>query len=59
MVPESETEFMTRIESAIKIAQDLLKETHDKGKVINSENKDNPDPGISSFDEEVPSNLNV
>ena len=57
---ESETEFTNRIESAIKIAHDLLKDTQDKSKIINSKNKENLDPGISSSDEEVPtSNLHA
>ena len=51
--PESETEFTNRIESAIKIAEELLKETLDKEKVINSESKENLNPGISSSDEEI------
>ena len=54
MEPESETEFTNRIESAIKIAEELLKDSQEKGKVINSESKENLDPGISSSDEEVP-----
>ena len=60
MEPESETEFTNRIESAIKIAEELLKETQEKGKIINSENKKNLDPGILSLGEEVPtSNLHA
>ena len=53
MKPESETEFTSRIESAIKIAEELLKGTQERGKVINSESKENLDPGISSSDEEA------
>ena len=30
MEPESKTEFINKIKSAIKIAQDLLKETQEK-----------------------------
>ena len=57
---KSETEFTDRANSAIKIVQDLLKETQEKGKVRNSKNKENLDPGISSSDEEVPtSNLHT
>ena len=48
--PESESEFVDRIKSTIKLAEDLLKGTQGKGKVINSENKENLDPGISSSD---------
>ena len=54
MEPESETEFTNRIESAIKIAKELLKEIQEKIKVINSESKKNLDPGISTSDEEAP-----
>ena len=36
MEPESETEFTNRIESAFKIAKELLKETQEKGKVKNA-----------------------
>ena len=49
MEPESETEFTNRIESAIKIADELLKETPEKGKVINSESKENLDPRYFIF----------
>ena len=60
MEPESETEFTNRFESAIKRAKELLKKTQEKGKVINSESKENLDPGISSSDEEFPtSNLHA
>ena len=38
----------------MKKAQDLLKETQEKGKVIIFENEGNLDPGISSSNEEVP-----
>ena len=54
MEPESEAEFTNRIESAIRIAAELLKRTQEKGKVINSERKENLDPGILSSDEEAP-----
>ena len=57
MEPKSETEFTNRIESAIKIAEELLKETQEKGKVINSGSKENLDPGISSSDEEAPTRI--
>ena len=53
MEPKSETEFTNMIESAINIAEELLKETQEKGKVINSESRENLDPGISSSDEGV------
>ena len=51
--PESETDFTDRIESVIRIAEELLKETQEKGKAVNSESKENLYPGISSSDEEV------
>ena len=54
MEPESETEFTNRIEAAIKIAEELLKRTQEKGNVINSESKENLVPGISSSDKEAP-----
>ena len=53
MEPESETDFTNRIGSAIKIAEELLKETQEIRKVVNSVSKENLDPGISSSDEEV------
>ena len=54
MEPESETEFTNRIELAIEIAEESLKETQEKGKVVSSESNENQDPCISSSDEEAP-----
>ena len=51
--PESETEFDNRIKTAIKAAQKLMKETQEMGKEVNTEAKENLDPGISSSDEEA------
>ena len=50
--PESETEFDNRIKTAIKTAQKLMKETQKMGKEVNTETKENLDPGIQSSDEE-------
>ena len=51
-----ETEFTNRVESAMKITEELVKETQEKGKVSNYESKENLGPGILASDEEVPIN---